>query len=350
MKELISKLSLAFGPSGCEDIVRDMARAEAEKYADESICDRLGNLICKMSFGSGGKRIMLSAHLDEVGFMIDGIDEGGFLTFGSLGGIDGAVCPGRAVKVGNEKGQVSGIICSKAIHHKGKEERDKLPDCEKLFIDIGEVSKEGACSKVSIGDFATFDSDFLSFGKDGDTVKCKALDDRMSCASMLTLMKELSESRKEIPPCEVYFCFTVREEIGYSGAGAAAERIRPQLALVLETTAISDLPSTPPHRRVAEVGSGVVVSFADRATVYPEEFVESALALAKEKGIKAQIKKYISGGNDAGRIHKSAGGIKTLALSVPTRYLHSPSCVASLGDCESQKELAKAIILNFERF
>ena len=343
--ELIRGLSLEFGPSGCENRVRDMIKGRVEGLADAVAVDRLGNLICKMSFGDSParKRVMICAHMDEVGFMIDGIRSDGMLTFGLVGGINGSVLAGRKVLVGNEDRLANGLICSKAIHHKDKEEREKALDADKLYIDIGCTSKEEAEKLVSVGDLGTFDSEFFCFGKDGKTLKCKALDDRMGCAAMIEIMESFGKEAPDID-ADVYFCFTVREEIGYSGAGSAAELIDPELAIVLETTAISDLPETAAHKRVAEVGKGGVVSVADRATIYQRELVDYALELAERKGIKAQIKRYVSGGNDAGKIHKRLCGIKTLAISAPTRYLHSPACVASLDDYDSIRQLTAEII------
>ena len=348
--ELIRALSLEFGPSGCEDRVRDMIAQRAREVADSVKTDRLGNLICKMSFGDGEnrRRIMVSAHMDEVGFMIDDIRSDGMLTFGTVGGIDASVLAGRKVFVGNEKELISGVICSKAIHHKDNDERLKATPKDKLFIDIGCDSREDAEKLVKIGDFATFDSECYRFGKDGAMIKGKALDDRMGCAALLEAMDALASD----PPKEsvdVYFCFTVREEIGYSGAYAAATQVNPQLSLVLESTAIGDIPDTPPHRKVADVGNGVVISVADRGTLYDRSIVDGALALADREGISAQIKRYVSGGNDAGKIHKALCGIKTLAMSVPTRYLHSPSCVAKFTDYISQRELTLAMIKSFAK-
>lgn len=348
---LIRALSLAFGPSGCEDEVRDMIAERAREVADKVVVDRMGNLICRMSFGSGEKRsrVMLAAHLDEVGFMIDTVRSDGMLTFGTVGGIDPAVVAGRKVFVGNEEKRIRGLICSKAIHHKEKNEREKAVDIDKLYIDIGYNSKDEAEKQVAIGDFVAFDSEFFCFGKDGRTLKGKALDDRMGCAALLEIMDSLKKEPIEAD-ADIYFCFTVREEIGYSGAGSAAELVDPELAIVLETTAISDLPDTPPHRRVADVGKGAVLSIADRATLYDRELVEHTLEIAKKNRIEAQIKRYVSGGNDAGKIHKRLAGIKTLAVSVPTRYLHSPACVASLDDYYSVRDLAHRILIDhFER-
>ena len=345
---LIQRLSLAFGPSGCEDNVKEIIKELVQPYCDEMITDRLGNLICKMPLGDkeapDRAKIMIAAHTDEVGFMIDGIRSDGMLTFGCVGGIDPSVLAGRKVYVGNEKELLRGVICSKAIHHTEKDEREKPTSVDKLYIDLGFTSREEAQERIDIGDFGTFDSEFYRLGKDGCMIKGKALDDRMGCAAMIEIMKELSEQSPDVN-ADVYFCFTVREEIGYSGAAAAASRVKPDIAVVLESTAIGDIPETEAHKRVADVGGGVVVSVADRATIYDRETVDRVMNLASESGVRAQIKRYVSGGNDAGKIHKTIDGIKVLALSVPTRYLHSPSCVAALDDYVAARELAKNIVI-----
>ena len=347
--DLIRELSLEFGPSNCEDRVREMIRPRAEKIADKIVVDRMGDLIALMSFGDkdakGRKKIMVSAHMDEIGFMISSIRDDGMLTFGCVGGIDPSVMSGRKVLVGNEKGFISGVICSKAIHHKSPEERETPTKPKNMYIDIGAESREDAEAKVAIGDYGVFDSEFYGFGKNNRTLKSKALDDRMGCAAMLEIMDSL---RVNAPSenIDVYFCFTVREEIGRSGAGCVANRILPDYAIVLETTAIGDLPDTDAARRVADVGKGGVISVADRSTIYNRDFVDLALDLAQKNSVPAQIKRYVSGGNDAGHIHKSTEGVKVLAISVPTRYLHSPACVATLDDYESVRDLVEVIIRN----
>ena len=347
--ELIRELSLEVGPSGLEERVTGMIRQRAEKVADSTVTDKLGNLICKMSFGDtsaeGRRRIMLAAHTDEVGFMIDRICSDGMLTFGCVGGIDSSVLAGRKVFVCGENEILSGVICSKAIHHKDKDERKRALESDKLYIDLGFSSREECEKHIRIGDLGTFDSEFYSFGKDKRTLKCKALDDRMGCAALLEIMDRLKAAPID-KNIDLYFCFTVREEIGYSGAVGAANTIAPELGIVLETTAISDLPKTAAHRRVADVGEGAVLSIADRATLYDRETVERAMDIARESGVKAQLKRYVSGGNDAGKIHKAGGGCKVLAISVPTRYLHSPACVASLDDYESVRDLVLCLIKN----
>ena len=338
--ELIKRLSLTFGPSGCEGDVAQIIRGEIDGITDEITLDRMGNLIARMRFGDLGatdrKRVMVSAHMDEVGFMINEVKGNGYLGFDTVGGIDAGVLAGRRVTVRGETGDILGVIASKAIHHKDKKERKKPLGTEKLYIDIGVKSKEEAALLVDVGDFATYDSECYELG-DG-LIKGKALDDRMGCAAMIEAMRALKEQPPRVDS-DVYFCFTVREEIGLSGAQTAAFAIRPDIAIVLETTAVADVLDVPYARRVAELRGGVVVSVMDRSTVYDKSLVNAALAVAKDKNIAAQLKRYVSGGNDAGHIHKTADGAKTLALSVPTRYLHSPSCVAATCDYYSQRDL-----------
>lgn len=344
---LIRRLSLAFGPSGCEDEVREIIAEELADTGASVFCDRMGNLYANMRFGEGKRKLMISSHTDEVGFMVTEICDDGYIKVDTVGGIDPSVLSGRRITLGDEKKRVCGLISSKAIHHKDRDERKKAVPLDKLYIDIGAGSREEAEKLVDIGDFGTFDSEFVLFGD--RKVKSKALDDRMGCAAMIEVIRSLSENPPKSLSLDVYFCFTVREEIGLSGAETAANRLSPDYALVLETTAVGDIADTPDARKVALVGGGGALSLMDRSTVYDRAFVDFLLSVASENGISAQIKKYVSGGNDAGHIHKSGKGVKCAALSVPTRYLHSPSCVASIDDYEAVRDLTEAAIRNFER-
>ena len=348
---LIRALSMGFGPSGCEDEIRTMLQNELSALSGRVYIDPLGNLIVHRAFGEGTEnrlRVMVAAHMDEVGFMITEITDEGYLHFDTVGGIDESVMAGRKVTLGDEAPHVRGVICSKAIHHKSQKERKKTVPVEKLYMDIGASSREEAETMVSIGTFGTFDSEFYTFGSDSRMVKSKALDDRMGCAALVEWLRLLEESPIACD-LDLFVCFTVREEIGLSGAQTAAEQLKPHFALVLETTAIGDVAEVEPAKRVADVRGGGVISLMDRATVYDRPFVELLLATAREQGIAAQIKRYVSGGNDAGRIHKSGTGVRTAALSVPTRYLHSAACVASLEDYEAVRDLVDAAVRNFDK-
>lgn len=343
--KLIERLCGAFGPSGAEDRVAEIILKEISDTVPGARRDKMGNVIAVMRFGDVNAqkrtRVMISAHMDEVGFMINDVKKDGYLGFDAVGGISDGVVAGRRVRVLGKNGYLNGVIASKAIHHKDKKEREKAVPKEKLYIDIGAKDADEARKYADIGDFAVFDSEFYRFG-DG-YVKAKALDDRMGCAAMIEVMRRL----KENPPTEntdACFCFTVREEIGLSGAKAAAFELRPDIAVVLETTAVADIADVPPSERVADTGKGVAVSVMDRSTVYDRELVELALKTAEKNGIAAQVKRYVSGGNDAGTIHKTADGVRTLAISVPTRYLHSPACVANMKDYYAQRDLCEKIL------
>ncbi|MBR2354164.1 MAG: M42 family metallopeptidase [Clostridia bacterium] len=344
-EELIRALSEAFGPTGCEAPVREVILSYVRPLADSILRDSMGNLICLCRFGEGEdrQRVMISAHMDEVGMMVTEITEEGYCRFDTVGGIMLAVMEGRKVTLGDETKRISGVIASKAIHHKKPKDRKKPTPIEKLYIDIGAKDREEAEKYVSVGTLATFDSEWYRFGEGGMQIKGKALDDRLGCAVMIQAMKALRETPPE-GDVDLYFCFTVREEIGLSGAKVVANRLKPDVAIVLECTAVSDLAEVPEHRRVAMQGKGGALSLMDRSTVYDRDVVDFALDTAEKNGIPVQIKKFVSGGNDAGSIHKSGKGVKTLALSVPTRYLHSPACVANLNDVRSVTALCEALL------
>ena len=342
--DLLERLCSLFGPSGCEENVAEFISEQIADCADSIHTDRLGNLITRIGSGDESRgRLMVSAHMDEVGFMVNEISEDGYLRFDTLGGIDTSVLCGKRVTVGDENNKIAGVIASKAIHHKPREERTNATPISSMYIDIGLSSKDDVLRYLDVGAYGTFDSEFVRFGKNGRKLKAKALDDRLGCALMIEAMRALYPERESLP-IDVYFCFTVREEIGISGAQVAANTIKPDFAIVLETTAISDIAGVPESARVALQGEGGVISLMDRSTIYDRELVSFALDVAKKNDIKAQIKKYVSGGNDASHIHKSGVGVRTLALSAPTRYLHSPACVIDINDYHSMLSLVKAML------
>ena len=350
--ELLKVLCELYGPSGFEYKVKDFIKEQTETTC-EYIPNRTGNLICLIRGGGEGynakepKKIMISAHMDEVGFIIRKIDDDGYIHFILDGGIDAKVLSGRSVVLFNEEKSVKGVIASKPIHALSPEERKEAVPAHKLFIDIGATNAEEVKQYVDVGDFGTFDSDFVVFGENDRMIKCKAIDDRLGCAVMIETMRALSNSGDKLP-FDVYFAFTTREELGNSGAQTVAQELEPDYAIVLETTAIADIAGVPKNSRVSEVGKGGTISLMDRSTIYNRDFVDLTLEIAKKDGIDAQVKRYVSGGNDAGHIHKTGKGVKTLAISAPTRYLHSACCVASLDDYESIKELVLALLRNIK--
>ena len=324
------------GTSGREEEVRAFLLSQMPKDVKTEV-DAMGNLyVYKKGRQPAKHRVMLFSHMDEVGFIITYITDDGFLKFAPVGGIDARVVFGKAVTVG-EQG-ICGVIGAKAIHQVPKDARETVPSLEDLYIDIGASSKAEAEQYVSLGDNAYFAVEYEEFG-DG-FVKSKAIDDRAGNWVMLEML------HSDLP-YDMEFCFTVQEEIGTRGATAAAYHAAPDYALVLESTTAADLPDAEGFQKVCEVGKGVVLSFMDGGTVYDHNLYKRGRAIAEQKGIPCQTKTRIAGGNDAAAIHKAAGGIRTLALSVPCRYLHSPSCVAKLEDIESMRQLALALAEEF---
>ena len=334
MLELIRKLSLLNGTSGREDAVRDYIINEIKDFAESYEDDPLGNLIVfKRGKKAPKNKVMLDAHMDEVGFMITNINSDGTLGFECIGGIDRRVMIGRAVTVGG--GRINGVIGIKPIHlTKG----DKLAMPERMYIDIGADTADEAKKLVSLGDCAYFNSDFEEFGN--GFIKGKALDDRAGCAILINMIKS------ELP-YDMYFNFATGEEVGLGSAGTATYRVNPDYAIVVETTTAADLADVPENKKVCKLGEGAVISFMDRRTIYSRELFDRAFELAKEKSIKAQVKSAVAGGNNAGVIHKTAGGIKTLTVSMPCRYLHSPSCVLKLDDITESERIIRALAEDF---
>lgn len=332
MLDKLEEICSIDGTSGDESRVREYIMNNIA--ADEAAVDNLGNLIV---FKKGRKtpknKIMIAAHMDEVGFMVTDITDDGFLRFGAVGGIDPRVVLGRAVRFANG---TRGVIGTKAVHQQSADERKKAPDIGDMFIDIGAGSREEAEARVSRGSCACFDTDFFAFG-DG-YVKSKAIDDRAGCLIMMDMINSAAEY-------DTWFAFTVQEEVGTRGAKAASFTVAPDIAIVLETTTACDIDGSSGDKRVCELGMGGVISYMDKGTIYDSGLYKLAFETAKANFIPAQTKTLIAGGNDSGAIHVSRGGVRTAAVSIPCRYLHSPGCVAKLSDIEAVKQLSSKLLI-----
>ena len=334
MLSLIKLLCAASGVSGDEGEVRDIIRAHAEKFADEITEDALGNLIVtKRGEKRSEKKIMLCAHMDEVGVIATAITDDGYVKFACAGGIDRRVLVGKRVFFG--KNHVPGIIGSGAVHLLSSAERGKVPKIDDMYIDIGADSIEAAQMLLEIGDTGAFDADILEFG-DG-FIRAKALDDRVGCAVMLSLLENGL-------PIDATLVFTVQEEIGARGATTAAFTVAPDISLILEGTTAADLPDITGGKRVCELGKGGVVPFMDGGAVYDRELYDMLTKAADREGIAWQTKKYISGGTDAMAVQRSRGGVKTLGIAAPVRNLHSPACVVKTSDLDDTMALAKLFL------
>lgn len=333
MLEELKVLCQKDGVSGFEDEVRDYICYQLVGLAEYRI-DSLGNIIAfKKGRKTPDKKIMISAHMDEVGFVVNHINSDGTLKISAVGGIDSRVVFGRRVNIG--KGKLTGVIGSKAIHNCSASERSSVPTIEKMNVDIGADSYNEASVYVNPGEPVSFVSDFIEFG-DG-FVKGKAIDDRAGCAIMLDLIRNDLEY-------DTYFTFVVQEEVGLRGAATAAYSVNPDIAIVLESTTAADIPSSSGEKCVCKCKNGPVVSYMDKRTVYDKGLYSLAFDTAKELGIPCQTKTVVAGGNDSGAIHISGDGVRTVSISLPCRYLHSPSCVIAKEDLDNSLKLTAALL------
>ncbi len=330
MIKYLKELCEICGASGSETAVADYIQSVISPYCECKI-DSMGNLI---AFKKGAqrpvKKVMLDAHMDEVGFIVTSVNDDGSMYFTALGGINVEALVSKRVQI---NGHV-GVIQVKPVHLLKGDDTDKMPDKDSLTIDIGAKDREDALKMVSIGDTGTYVSDFIEFG-DG-FIKAKALDDRFGCAVLMNIIEQdLSY--------DMWFSFSTQEELGLRGAKTAAYTIDPDYAIAVEATTAADLVGVPENKRCCYVGKGAVLSFMDNSTLYDSELYRSALKIADEKGIKVQSKQAVAGGNNAGAIHQSRSGVKALTVSAPCRYLHSPSCVISKDDVDCVYKLVREV-------
>ncbi|MDD4716382.1 MAG: M42 family metallopeptidase [Oscillospiraceae bacterium] len=337
MLDLVKELCALSGVSGCEDDVREYLSCRAAPFADSIRIDAMGNLIVfKKGASDCGKSILLTAHMDEVGMIIRRITEEGFLKFAFIGGVDRRVAIGKRVLVGSSR--IPGVIGLKAYHLVNDEEEKRIPKLDEFYIDIGAPNRKMAETLVSPGDFAAFDTEQTEFGS--GFFRAKAIDDRAGCAVLLRLL--------ETPlPVDCTFAFTVQEEVGARGAFGAAFSVKPDIALVVESTTAADIPPLEPYNQVCVPGKGVVIPFMDGGTIYDKELLALLTGLARRRGIPWQTKQYISGGTDAQAIQRSRAGVRTAGIALAARYLHAPASVICIQDLERLFDLAMEFLIHF---
>ncbi len=331
---ILQTLCDEYGISGNESAVASRIIEMIEDYVDEYRVDNMGNVIAfKKGAKTPAKKIMIDAHMDEVGMIVTGFASDGRLCFTTVGGVDARVVLGRQVVVGENR--IPGVIGTKAVHMQSEEERKTAAPVDKLYIDIGCNTKEEAMALVDPGDEVCFPAGFGTFGN--GYLKGKAIDDRFGCAVMVDLI------RSELP-CDCWFSFSVQEEVGCRGAAGSAYSIAPDYAIALESTTAADLAGVSEPKTVCCLGKGAVVGFMDKGTIYPKELYRLCHEIGREQNIPVQGKTMVAGGNNAGVIHKTAGGIKTIAISAPCRYLHSPFCVVKESDLLAVRDLTRALL------
>jgi endoglucanase len=331
---MLKEMSELMGVSGDESRVREYLRDKIAKHVAEIAEDAYGNLIVRK--GKPGKpRILLAAHMDEVGFMITGIEKNGLLKFHAIGMIPGVLMAKR-VLIGKER--VPGVIGHKPIHLTKEEEMEKIPETKDLFVDIGVSSKDEASKLVRVGDYACFDT---QFSENGDFIEGKAFDDRIGCFILLQLIM-----KTDLP---LYYAFTVQEEVGLRGARIAAYRVNPDVALAVDTTASGEWPTEKDVAQYPVIGKGPIITIADRSAICDEKVVGLIRRTAEEMDIPYQMKKPMIGGTDAGAMHLIRAGVRAAVVSVAARYIHSPLAVASKKDIRSAIKLIDHSIQKIRR-
>lgn len=341
MNELLQQLTETVGVSGDEKAVRLLIRDLIQDHIDEWHIDPLGNLIAyKKGTADSDLKIMLDAHMDEVGLMLTDAHSDGTFSFECVGGFDDRVLLGKIVQVGQKK--VPGVIGARPVHLLSASERNKIVKRSTMRIDIGASGKDAAQKHGSSGDRVGF---LTSYEELGQVALGKAFDDRVGCALIIELL------RGEPFPFDLYAAFTVQEEVGLRGATTAAYHIQPDAAFILDCTPAYDLPH-PAHAdddaspNVA-LGLGPAVYVMDRATIQDPRLVSYLLKTADENDLPVQIRKPGGGGTNTASVQKVAGGTAVATISVPGRYLHAPTSMIYLDDYQNTLALLEAALRNF---
>lgn len=335
---LLKRLTEASGISGNEKEVRDIIIDEIRDHVDDVKVDRLGNVIAFKKGKNNHKKLMVTAHMDEVGLMVTDIDNMGLLKFTTVGGIDKRILVSKQVLVGKNK--IFGVIGAKPIHLQKREEWQKALNIDQLYIDIGVNTKEEAEKLVSIGDYVLFHGQYIEFGE--NLVKAKALDNRVGCSLLVELLKEIEDT-------SFYGVFTVMEEIGLVGAGPAAYSVDPDISIILEGTLCYDIPKLDKHLIPTYLNMGPAISLVDRTTLYNMDFRNKIVKIARKNNLHYQYRKTSMGGNDSGKILTTKEGSITATLSVPCRNIHSPTSVMSKNDYNNTYKLLKAILTEYKK-
>ncbi len=320
MKELIQKLVEAPGPSGFESHIRQIVRAEVEPYADEVRVDALGNLIARKGGGSPeGKKIMLAAHMDEIGVMVTHIDENGFARFTTIGGVRPQNLPGGRVRFVNGAQGVIGVERS--------QKSNELPTFEQMFIDLGATNRE-TCP-VRVGDAAAFDRPLAVLG---ERLVSKAMDDRIGVAVLIQTLRQLQNS-----PHELYFVFSVQEEVGLRGATTAAYEINPDIGLAVDVTLTGDTPKG--VKMEVSLGKGPAIKVRDSGMLTDPRLVDWMVSTAEKANIPYQLEVLEAGSTDARAIQITRAGVPAGCLSIPCRYVHASSEMVDYRDVQSGVKL-----------
>lgn len=344
LNQNLEKLSNAQGVTGRENQIRDLLKEMLKPLCDEIQIDRMENLIAIKKGKKGAPKIMLAAHMDEVGLMVKTVTKDGFLQFSKLGGIDDRILAAQKVLVFTKKGTYNGVIGSKPPHIQKEEERKKILTYDDLFIDVGATSRDDAVAMgIAVGDAVAFDQTYTNLGN--GNVMGKAFDNRAGCAAMVETMKLLQNS-----DCTVYAVGSVQEEVGLRGSGTAAFAIDPDLALALDVTIAGDVPGVREFDTSIKLTKGPSLTVSDSGVITHPKIMRWIMETAAENKIPLQLESGLLGSTDAARISLTRQGIPAGALGIPTRYIHSPTGILNLTDLENTAKLAAAAILKAAKY
>lgn len=343
LSENLEKLSNACGVTGREEEVRNLLIKLMKPYADEITVDKLENVIAIKKGRKGSPRVMIAAHMDEIGLMVKTITKEGFLQFAKMGGIDDRILLAQKVIVHTQKGSLLGVIGSKPPHIQKEEERKKVITYDQLFIDVGAENLEGAKKLgVRVGDPVSFDVKYAKLTS--DVVTGKAFDDRVGCAIIIETLKQLKST-----DCTLYAVGTVQEEVGLRGAATATFGIDPDVGIALDVTVAGDVPGVREFETNMKMGKGPVLTVADAGLITHPKVLRLLRDTAEEIKIDYQIETGLPGSTDAARMSMTRQGVPSGTISVATRYIHSPAGILSLKDVEKSAELMVAAIHQIQK-
>ena len=339
--ELLKRLSETAGIGGREERIRCIVIDELKDYVDEIQVDAIGNVIAlkRGNNGSGsGKKVMISGHMDEIGFIVTYIDDKGFLRLNPVGGFDPRTLVAQRVKVHGRE-DLDGVLMPgvKPIHLMGPDDAKKSLTVSDVFVDLGRT-KEDVEKLVRIGDYVTLERDFIEIG---DNFSGKALDDRAGVYIMIEAIKRLAEH-----DVDVYAVGSVQEEQGLRGATTSAFGVQPDIGVALDVTIAGDIPGGSPHAQISALGNGTAIKVMDSASISNYKLVDFMRDLAQENGIKHQMEILPRGGTDAGAMERSRTGCPVITLSLPCRYVHSNVETANKKDLEATIELLTKFLEN----
>ncbi len=338
---LLNKICKEPGAPGYEQKIRNLVISEVEKYVDNIKVDNMGNVLA-FKKGRKRKKIMVAAHMDEIGFMVTHIDENGFVFFHNLGGFDPKTLTSQRVIIHGKK-DIIGVMGSKPVHLMSIEDRQKIPKLKDYFIDTG-LKKEQLEKIVSVGDPITRERELVEMG---DCINCKSLDNRVSVYILIEMLKEI----KTAPPYDLYAVFTVQEEIGIRGANVSSLQINPDFGFGLDTTIAFDTPGSTKHERVSSLGEGACIKVMDSSTVCDYRMVRYMKEVAKKDKIKTQLEILPAGGTDTSGVQRmNPGGCIAGAVSIPTRHIHQVIEMVNKNDVEEAIKLLKSCVENLDKY